>query len=279
MAFEPIFAGLEMWIDVNGMKKATGLRTHLLAGTSVPYPVADEIEFLFGEMLESAFTVVPGFGDRQHAGPIDLGATNDKQEHKVSLIVDRQWKLPGDTAKLAVGAKTYFGWEKESPPPGGSTETTYSMGHFAWSEAEGKLPLKAPIMLTFGAELEIGASWQCDPHALPGEGAHRRLGGTPTMDALGTRARELHFEMEFQIHMGLGIDVGAFSGSGAFTYDLTIENGAVKNGVVVVVQADSVSGGSSASRSRANSRASGTMHHPTPTHPIATRATSAGLSR
>jgi hypothetical protein len=96
--------GLELWTDIGGITKVSGMRSRLEAGTSAR-PVMRDIESLLMPEIDAALTFL-SLGSRPQMGPVDLTATNTQHETQIALIVERHWKfgdVPG--VKLALGGK------------------------------------------------------------------------------------------------------------------------------------------------------------------------------
>jgi len=121
--------------------------------------------------------------------------------------------------ELRLGGKAYYGWESDdSPPPlpsgaPGSTDATYSIGLLAYGDFQGKLVVDPPFFVCFDASLEIGGAYHED-------------------------SKQVQFEMEFKIEVGVGFGGDVLNGSLMVGYDLTIEDGEIKNGLIVDLTAE-----------------------------------------
>jgi len=213
--------GLEMWTDCLGVAKVAGMRSRLVAGTN-DRPVVRDIDMLLKSEIESALTFLTGFSARPQMGPVDLGATNNVVEHKITLGADHSWKIPPGEhlpqVKFSLGGKAEFGWSTDSaPPPMAAPGTTYEIGLLLTAGVEGKIPIYAQVVyLLLGAEIEIGGAVELKP----------------------MEPAELKFEFDLKAFIGVGVQTGVFDGSVAIGYHLAIDGGTVKNGIFGKIEAE-----------------------------------------
>ena len=218
--------GIEMWTDCLGVHKVAGLRSHLVAGTTIR-PVVRDVAMLLQHDIEAALSFLTGFGSRPPMGPIDLGASNTVTEHKFTLAVDKSWEFPITKSgfpihvKISAGGKAEFGWSTDSaPPPGTTSETTYDIGLLATAGVEGKIPVTsigvATVYILLGAEIEIGGAVEIVP----------------------AKPAELKFDFDLKAFIGVGLTAGVFDGSVAIGYHLAIDGGTIKNGIFGKIEAE-----------------------------------------
>lgn len=100
--WEAEFTGLRVWSDISGLERITGSEMRIVGSTDQRPQIA-EIKSLMLQEIEDILQYIPIFGQRGVQGPVDLGATNAKQELKVDVGLNVTVPPPSVIATFPAG--------------------------------------------------------------------------------------------------------------------------------------------------------------------------------
>ncbi len=155
--------GLEVWMDIFGVREVTGIRFDLRGGSAQPNQIAD-IETLMLNELQDFLSMIPGFGaGRPTLPPVDLGATNDKLQVKIKTIVKKKFPLIPQQLYLTLKASFEAGAAQIELPadpsrPDAEPDKTFAplIGGSLGLGLLGRVPAPPYGYALFGAELILG---------------------------------------------------------------------------------------------------------------------------
>ncbi len=139
------FIGLQIWTDIVGLERLTGVELRVVGSTNQRPQIA-ELKTLLLQEIEEILRYIPLFGARGVQGPIDLGATNAK--HEVWLEAKTKLTIPPVTVAIPVGpelklelyVKQSVGLDKKA----GGLKATTTFG----AALDGRVPVYTTVVVT-----------------------------------------------------------------------------------------------------------------------------------